>query len=218
MGSQAWNTLWPVIESLGCEITPTIDRLRTYTRALLEWNRGASNLVSYNDEGRIVERHLLESLLPGSWLKASGARSWIDLGSGGGFPAIPLAIAGVGEAWTLVESRRNKTLFMRKIIGDLGLSGITVVCSRMEDLELEPDVPRAFDGFTSRATMKLGPTLALAAPLIRPDGVAFLWKGSGYADEVAKSPDWRIAWRLEEARPLGDGPNVVAKFVRLTDD
>lgn len=215
MGSQAWNVLWPVIESLGLEVAPTIERLKTYTKALLEWNRGASNLISYNDEGRIVERHLLESILPGAWLRDSGAKSWIDLGSGGGFPAIPLAIIGVGESWTLVESRRNKTLFMRKIIGDLGIKGITVVCSRLEDLDQEAGVQKTFDGFTSRATMKLVPTLDLAAPLIRTGGFAYLWKGSGYAAEAAKPLDWSDTWRLDEARPLGSSPNLVAKFIRV---
>lgn len=214
MSSQPWNALWPVIESLGCEVGPTIERLKTFTKALLEWNRGASNLISYNDEGRIVERHILESMLPGAWLRDSGAKSWIDLGSGGGFPAIPLAIVGIGEKWTLVESRRNKTLFMRKIIGDLGLKGITVVCSRLEDIDQEAGVSKSFDGFTSRATMKLVPTLEIAAPLIRPDGVAFLWKGSGYTAEASKPSDWSEAWRLEEARPLGSSPNLVAKFIR----
>jgi 16S rRNA (guanine527-N7)-methyltransferase len=180
---------------------------------VVEWNSNASNLISGNDEKRIVARHLLESITAADWLKRSGCARWIDLGSGAGFPAIPLAIAGVPGHWTLVESRRAKTLFLRKAVETLGLDQVRVELGRLEDIVADHE--RAFDGFTSRATMRLGPTLALAARVVAPGGSAFLWKGSGRDGEMVDDPSWKSDWALIEWRAIGSGPVAIGQFKRL---
>src|SRR5438046_1272251 len=114
MARQPWSALVPLIARAGVPTEPALTRLRTFAKLVIGWNRGVSNLISKNDESRIVTRHLVESIEPASWLAETAAERWIDFGSGAGFPAIPLAILGIGRSWTLVESRRPKTLFMRK--------------------------------------------------------------------------------------------------------
>ena len=166
--------------------------------------------------GRIVERHILESIEPGHWLKASGATKWLDLGSGAGFPAIPLAMMEVGEHWTLVESRRNKSLFLRRILQDFKVKGVEVVCDRLEN-RIGSEWERAFDGFTSRATMTLAPTLELAAHFIKPGGVAFLWKGSRREEEMGADQAWQADWELEGLLGIGSGQTVVARFKRKSE-
>jgi 16S rRNA (guanine527-N7)-methyltransferase len=209
---QPWDQLVPHLERAGADPATAMPRLRTYARSLLLWNRGHSNLISRNDEARFVERHLLESLSPAEWLKSSGAQRWLDLGSGGGLPAIPLAIAGVGSEWTLVESRRNKTLFLRKIIEELGLSCVQIVLGRLEGL-LEPESGIGFfDGFTSRATLRLAPTLSLASRCVDPGGHAFLWKGSSGAQELI-AEGWKENWIQDGALELEAGI-VILRFVR----
>ncbi|TMQ73415.1 MAG: hypothetical protein E6K81_04670 [Candidatus Eisenbacteria bacterium] len=138
LDSQSWASLRPALEGPGVEVEPAIETLRRYARLLIEWNRSHSNLISHNDEARIVERHLIESVGPASLLKQSACRRWIDFGSGAGLPAIPLIIAGVAGAWTLVESRRTKTLFIRKALQELSLESIEVVNDRLENVVLEP--------------------------------------------------------------------------------
>jgi 16S rRNA (guanine527-N7)-methyltransferase len=170
--------------------------------------------MSRNDHERIVERHLLESVAPAHWLNETTPRNWIDFGSGAGFPAIPLAIAGVAATWTLVESRRTKTLFLRKAIEELSLTDFVVVNDRLENLARDPHRRGAFDGFTSRATMRLGPTLAIAGPLVRSGGSAFLWKGSGHGKEMDQGDEWGDAWEFVGTMGVGSGPNVVARFIR----
>ena len=86
-----------------------LDRLKAFATELLRWSQGVSNLISHNDEPRIVDRHIAESLAGVSIINALGCNNLVDFGSGGGFPALPLALVGVGRHWTLVESRRNKT-------------------------------------------------------------------------------------------------------------
>lgn len=189
--------------------------MRQFARMVIEWNSSISNLIAENDQARIVSRHLLESVAHAEWLKGSGRTRWIDLGSGAGFPAIPLVIAGVPGAWTLVESRRTKTLFLRKAIETLGLDQVRVELARLEDIAGEH--PRAFDGFTSRATMRLGPTLDLAARIVEPGGCAFLWKGSGRDDEIVAQGAWKEKWDLDTWRIIGSGPVAIGRFVRRED-
>ncbi len=215
LARQPWQSLRPLIPGDEQEVESRLAALREYARQLLEWNRGVSNLISRHDEPRLVERHLLESLLPARLIASSGAKRLVDFGSGAGLPAVPLALCGIGEHWTLVESRRNKTLFLKKIQQDNKLRDFVVMTGRLEVLVEDGAPALACDAFTSRATAAIGPTLAMAARIVEPGGSAFLWKGSSYEQEMdAARSEWEQAWRLERVTTLADGPNVVATFVR----
>ena len=212
--SQSWDSLRPLFIGLATDTEQAIDRLRRYVALLLEWNRQVSNLISRNDETRILERHLRESLEPARWMAESGALRWVDFGSGAGLPAIPLAIAGVGQHWTLVESRRPKTLFMRKVLLEISLDRNAVVHSRLEELVARVEYRAAFDAFTSRATLRLGPTLDLAAPLVHAGGHAFLWKGSRREDEMRRDTNWSQFWDFEGSMKAGKDGGEISKFIR----
>lgn len=216
LARQPWEDLIPHIRKSGADIQESIVRLKRFTQLALEWNRGVSNLISRNDEARIVTRHIRESVECAHELKQSGAAHWLDFGSGAGFPAIPLAILGVGERWMLVESRRPKTLFLRKAVQELGMPHIEVYHGRLEALVEERGDVRDYDGFTSRATMKLDPTLKLAETLVRKDGTAFLWKGSGRREELDESTSWNDAWSLERTLNVGDEHTAIAIFRRTS--
>lgn len=220
------------------DLAETQSRLRRFVELLIQWNRSVSNLISKNDEERVVEAHLLPSIEAAGWLKSHNLGSWCDLGSGGGFPALPLAICGVGVSWDLVESRRTKTLFLRRAVGELGLGHVRVFAARIEDLlaDLVPGGAESedaeaswgegdggepglalsppYDGFTSRATLSLPPTLAYAAPIVREGGHAFLWKGSRLAAEAGESEAWKVDWEPGESKPLSIEHSVVANFIR----
>lgn len=209
-----WASLRTLLAGSAEECEATIARLRTLGLELLRWNQGVSNLVSHDDELRLVDRHITDSLAGLAVLKALGCKRLVDFGSGGGFPALPLAVAGVGEHWTLVESRRNKTLFLRRAVQELGLSNVDVVTGRLEMLVAEDAEPFRCDGFTSRATMKAAPTLVLAAQVVEPSGYAVLWKGSGAAEELAGDDAWREFWTESTVHPIGEGPNAIHVFIR----
>ncbi len=213
-----WTSLRLLIHGDEERRSQVISRLQTFALELLRWNQGVSNLISHDDEPRLVERHIAESLAGADVINALGCNVLVDFGSGGGVPAIPLVVAGVGAHWTLVESRRNKTLFLRRAIQELALSNVDVLTGRLEVLvETEPDVLRC-DGFTSRATTKLGPTLALAARVVSAGGHAVLWKGSGVHEELAASAsDWGRSWEAPAAHVIGEGPNSIVVFKRKQD-
>ena len=215
LARQPWESLRAFLPGTAAEQDLALARLRAFALELLLWNRGVSNLISHADEPRLVERHIAESLAGASVLRELDCAHIVDLGSGGGFPALPLAIAGVGGRWTLVESRRNKTLFLRRALEKLELRDIAVMTGRLEVLvDTESDALQC-DGFTARATMKAGPTLALAARIVRYGGHAILWKGSGLAQELEQAGEaGRRSWVESRVLPIGEGPNSIAVFKR----
>lgn len=85
---------------------------------------------------------------------------------------------------------------------------------RLENFVEDDAHAGAFDGFTSRATLKLVPTLALAARVIAPGGSAFLWKGSGREQEMEEDSSWSLEWEATDVIGVGSGANVVARFKR----
>ncbi len=211
----AWSSLRPLLSGDDAERDLVLGRLKAFALELLKWNQGVSNLISHDDEPRLLDRHIAESLAGAATINALGCKKLIDLGSGGGFPALPLALAGVGAHWTLVESRRNKTLFLRRAIQEMSIKRVVVVTGRLEVLIKEDPEALRCDGFTSRATMKLGPTLVMASEIVVPGGYAILWKGSGVQDELAaESSDWQDSWDPPAVHPIGGGPNSILVFQR----
>jgi 16S rRNA (guanine527-N7)-methyltransferase len=214
INAQEWDLLSPHLLRAGGYSDDKLEALRRYSTLLLQWNRKVSNLISKNDEERLLTRHLLESLEPAARLVEASASRWLDFGSGGGLPAIPLAIAGIGERWTLVESRRTKTLFLRRACEQLALKHVEVNQARLEDLVLDENLRGGFDAFTARATMTMGPTLELAAHFVRPGGWAFLWKGSRRSEEMEERGTWREQWDIDGLIGIGDGQVVVVRLKR----
>jgi 16S rRNA (guanine527-N7)-methyltransferase len=210
-----WNSLRPLLAGSPADGDLVLPRLKAFAVELLRWSQGVSNLISHNDESRLLDRHIAESLAGASIINDLDCNKLVDFGSGGGFPAIPLALAGIGKHWTLVESRRNKTLFLRRAIQELVLATVDVITGRLEVLVEENPGNLSCDGFTSRATMKLGPTLELAATIVQPGGHAILWKGSGFAEELAATAqDWQRSWTSPIVHRIGDGPNSISVFKR----
>ena len=212
LDSQDWGALAPLIPPTVDSLDAVLARLRAHCRTLLAWNRRVSNLMSKNDEPRIVARHVAESLAPARWIYELGIDEWLDFGSGAGFPALPLAISGIGRRWVLVESRRPKILFLRKVLSEIDVvgRGIEVVGARLETIGADS---YQVGGFTARATERLTQTLAMAASFVTPGGSAFLWKGSRWQEEI-QDRSWSNHWRLVEERPIPNTPILVSRFIR----
>jgi 16S rRNA (guanine527-N7)-methyltransferase len=160
--------------------------LESFARLLAKWQR-VQNLVS-RETGELWERHVADSL---QLLKFLGDESSVlDLGSGGGFPVIPLAIALKDRPidFTLVESNSRKTAFLRSAARELSLS-VLVESKRIEDI-----APRETSLVTSRALAELPRLLAWAAPWVGPETRALFHKGREYGDELDKS---RALWQFD---------------------
>lgn len=144
------------------------ERLQRYARLLLDWNRR----VNLTGAGSMAEldRHLAdaENLLNLDW---SGVESVIDIGSGGGLPAIPLALRLQRVLFTLVEADRRKAAFLQHVAGTLGLPNVAVAADRAELLAHDPAYRERFDRATARAAAPPAVLLELALPFIRVGGL-----------------------------------------------
>jgi 16S rRNA (guanine527-N7)-methyltransferase len=143
---------------------------------LLDANRRL-NLTRVIEPAAVARDHLLDALAALPLLDAAGPRRVVDLGSGGGVPAIPLALARPDVAWTLVDSVGKKADALRGFAAELGLTNVTVLAQRLEALGREPAHRAGYDVATARACAALPVLAELALPLLRVGGTLIAWKG-----------------------------------------
>jgi len=189
--AEAWATVNPYVGYVD-DPEATAGGLDSYLALLTRW-QAAQNLVSRETLPAFWQRHAADSL---QLLKYIGSddRAFIDLGSGGGLPAIPLAIAlrgRPGAAFTLVEPNQRKASFLRAAGRELGLS-LNVEDRRADEIDsretLLPDV------ITSRALASLPTLCVLSAPFFGPNTRALLHKGREHVEELEES---RALWQFD---------------------
>lgn len=153
--------------------------LERYAALLRKWN-AVQNLVSRETVDELWPRHIEDSLQLMALVR-DGDRTVIDLGSGGGFPAIPMAIAsrGTERRFTLVEPVGKKAAFLRTVARKLNLP-VTVEAQRAEQI----DSRETYDLVTSRALAALPELLKLGQPFVAPGGHLLLHKGRNYRQEL----------------------------------
>ncbi|MDE3029387.1 MAG: 16S rRNA (guanine(527)-N(7))-methyltransferase RsmG [Paracoccaceae bacterium] len=178
-------------------------RLDLYSALLEKWNP-VINLVSKSTLAETWTRHFLDSAQIFD-LCPQNAQSWADLGSGGGFPGLVIAILGAERVpnlrVTLVESDVRKATFLNTVAREVGVS----VAIRPDRIESLP--PLASDVLSARALAPLDQLLSFAARHLAAGGVALFPKGASYADELAKAREnW--AFSVEETQSKTD-PNAV---------
>lgn len=158
--------------------------LEFYAHLLAKWQR-VQNLVSRETLDQVWQRHFADSLQTLRYLR-SDDRRFLDLGSGGGFPALPMAIAlkGSDAHFMLVEPTSRKVSFLRTVARDLGLA-VTVIDKRSE--QIDPRETSGFDLITSRALAGLPALCAMAAPFFGPQTRALFHKGREHVEELAES-------------------------------
>jgi 16S rRNA (guanine527-N7)-methyltransferase len=170
--------------------------LESFSVLLRKWN-AVQNLVSRETENALWSRHILDSLQVLPLLRGTEQRL-LDVGSGGGLPALPLAIAlkGGPARFTLVEPIGKKVAFLRQVIRELGLSA-DVHAGRTDSFDSRETLDggaATFDVITSRALAALPLLLELIHPFFGPETRAILHKGRDHAVEVEES---RLAWDFD---------------------
>jgi len=157
-------------------------KLLAYLALLDKWNR-VYNLTAVREAERMVSHHLLDSLAAVPFFQGE---TILDVGSGGGLPGIPLAIARPELQVTLIDSIAKKAAFLLQAKAELGLSNLNVVTGRVEDFR-----PAArFDVITSRAFSDLKEFVTLTRHLLNPAGRWLAMKGLMPHEEIAYLPDW----------------------------
>ncbi len=158
--------------------------LEEYKNMVIYWQKKV-NLVSNNDLKHLQKRHIEDSLQLLSFLDASG--NLLDIGSGGGFPSIVLAICSKNNI-TCVDSNNKKVFVLREIIKNLNLSNVRVINSKVEELKFKAE----FDYVTSRAFGSLDNLITLGLKFLKKGGKAIFPRGSGFLPLIENTEEFVI--------------------------
>ena len=192
-------------EAAGIGITlgvPELEQFALFYDEFLIWN-AKMNLTAVEAGPAFVVRHFIDSLLVMPLIPPS-AKTLLDLGTGGGFPGLPLSIVFRNLQVTLLDASRKKTSFLRQVLIKLGRSDVRVIAGRAEDPHGHGHGEGKYDVVISRATFKLSQLLTLASRYTGDDGVIIAMKGR----------EWRK--EIEEAESVGATHHLQLADVRET--
>lgn len=171
-----------------------IEQFRVYAGLLAEWNQ-KMNLTAITDSVEVQKKHFLDCLagLPlvaeetGESLPLKRALACVDIGTGAGFPGVPLKIAWPALKLTLVDGTAKKIRFLEEVVGSLGLENVTLVQGRAEELGLNRRFRGQFDLAAARAVARLNTLTEYMLPFVRQGGLAVIYKGPNAAEEFMEA-------------------------------
>ena len=177
------NRITPILQNVP---RGTFLKLTDYVALLEKWQKSL-NLVSKSTE-ELWNRHIADSYQLVSHLSNASQKEVVDLGSGGGLPAIVLAIACPETRFTLVESDRKKAIFLSECIRQLGLSNARVMNERIEKIDTKADI------ITARALAEVDLLLEFSYPFLTENAYCLFLKGKNWDMEIAKA---KKNWQFE---------------------
>ena len=175
------------LEKLGISLNDDQkEKFSTLKKELLEWNKKI-NLTSIESEEDIATKHFLDSLTLSKAIDLTKTSTLLDIGSGAGFPGIPLKIVFPNIKITLVDSVKKKVDFTKHIIKTLNLDNVEAISSRSEDLP--KDFLESFDIVTSRAVAELKVLSELCLPYVKLNGLFIAYKSKDLENELVSAQD-----------------------------
>ena len=179
------------------------EQLEAYFRLLATWNTkiNLTGLKLSEISPDALDRLLIEPVVAAKYVPSRASRM-LDVGSGGGSPAIPLALAVPNTRLLMVESKTRKSVFLREAVRVLGLKEAEVATARFEELLARPDLHEAHDLVTIRAVRVEARILGTLQAFAKPGGQIFLFRGSGHSDpseSVTPPLAWKATYPLLES-------------------
>jgi len=185
-------------------------KLVAYHELLSRWNRKI-NLTALDNPDEAIDRLLLEPVLAARHFPALDA-SIMDIGSGGGSPAIPMKLAVPSSALTMVEVKVRKSAFLREAVRSLSLEKTVVETSRYEELLARPELHEAFGVLSLRAIRVEVRTLLTLQAFVKPGGVIFLFRGPSGPDSPDLVPPLRWAGTFALAESVQSRLTILQKI------
>jgi len=159
------------------------ERFRKLTQLLLEWNERLS-LTSITEPERIAVEHYLDSIAPLAFNLIAEGMAVVDVGTGAGFPGLPLAIMAPHASFTLVDATRKKVAYLQTVCSELGLTNVEVVWARAEELAKDRAFREGFDVAVARALGALDIVWECTLPFVKVGGLSIAYKGARVDEEL----------------------------------
>ncbi|MBW1867471.1 MAG: 16S rRNA (guanine(527)-N(7))-methyltransferase RsmG [Deltaproteobacteria bacterium] len=178
IGSDKWKEVINIgADTFDIQIdSEKMDRFAAHAAELMQWNKKI-NLTAICKPLEIAVKHVLDSIIP-SLIIPSDKKKLLDIGSGGGFPGIPLKILLPSLSVTLIDASRKKVNFLKHIIRTLKLENIDALHIRAEEMAGTTGFEKKFDVIISRALTSLESFIAMALPLLSENGMIIALKGN----------------------------------------
>lgn len=178
------NRLNIITKQFGLELSDEqIQQFSKYYDMLIEWNK-VMNLTAITDKEEVIIKHFADSLLLSKYKNLHDDLCVIDVGTGAGFPGIPLKIAYPELKVTLMDSLNKRLKFLDNVISELNLENITTVHSRAEDGGKSVEYREKYDLAVSRAVANLATLSEWCIPFVKPGGYFIPYKSNALSEEI----------------------------------
>ena len=185
-----------------------VNQFLTYLNELKRWNRRI-NLTALSTNKDIIERHFLDSLMGVQAMKPYKDLKLMDIGTGAGFPGIPIKLYCPEIILTLVEPIHKKAAFLHHLCGALKLRGVSVIAERIEELHRSHEHQMAYHMVVTRAFAKPKLALEAAVPVLTPNGRIVLYLSPSVAEKWGSEPGWRRETRYYQLPYSGKKRSIV---------
>ncbi len=189
------STLRRGARDLGVSLTDVqIHQMACHAAELEKWNRRI-NLTAIKGPEDVAWKHFLDAVAIGPFIHSTSGR-FLDMGTGGGFPGLPVKLLNPEIRMVLMDASQKKIHFLRHVIRMIGIDGIEAIHGRMERLHNDASYAGRFHGILARGLADLERLADLAAPLLAPSGVVYALKSPGARIEITASlkKNWVIQW------------------------
>lgn len=192
----------------------------TYYKMLVEKNK-VMNLTAITEFDEVLDKHFLDSIALARYVDLTKSISLIDLGTGAGFPGMPLKIMFPNLKVTLADSLNKRIVFLDEVIGELGLTDIQTVHARAEDLAHNSDYRERYDYCVSRAVANLSSLSEYCLPFVRIGGTFISYKSGEIEEELAaaKKAIFLLGGQFDQVIPFQlEGTDLGRSFVLINKD
>ena len=161
-----------------------VKQFEKYQELLLEWNEKI-NLTAITEENDIITKHFVDSLYCLKYIKDTD--SIIDIGTGAGFPGLPIKIVSHETSVTLLDSLNKRITYLNDVIEKLSLENINAIHGRAEEFGIKPEYREKFDVATARAVANMKVLVEYCLPFVKVGGKFICMKGSEYKEELEEA-------------------------------
>ena len=173
-----------VLENMGIFYDEKKDgQFAGYMDGILEWNQHV-NLTAIKDREEFLEKHYIDSLLCAGSPEFQRSEIIIDVGTGGGFPGVPLAVAFPEKQFTLMDSLNKRIKIIQQLCEELGINNVTAIHGRAEELGRKKHLRESFDVCVSRAVANMSTLSEYCLPFVKVGGCFIAYKGPDCEEEL----------------------------------